>query len=518
MPHSSFRCPRRPGFFAISPGLLVATLWILMLATPAIAADPPRPASPPKLPETIRTALTRSGGHWSGVGRYGADSTDIHLQFVPKEDGQVTLQLTLPVTNLFRVPLGPLVAEGNGYRAAVLAGHFESGQARFVGTINVSGRETSFDLSPDTRPVPGPVPPVARPTTRDPAWSFHTGAPLWSSPTIHDRLVYFGGGDGRIYAVDADNGTARWQFQTAGPVMARPTIQGDHLYVASDDGWLYKLDARSGSEVWRFDTHGGSVKRVLPSLTVEGYDYLASAALVADGTVYVGSADGKLYAVDDPSGRERWSFSTKGIIRSTPVLADGVVIFGSHDHFVYAVNARSGALAWKHDKFEPVVSSPSLDGDQVLIGGRDALLEALAVRDGSPRWGTFYWYSWVESSATLVDGTAYIGSSDYQRVLAIDPRNGQVRWWFDTDGSAWSTPAVDSTQVYIGAVGTPGYMIDHRGGFFALDRATGRELWRSNFQPAPGSFTSGVASSPAVGRGKVYFGGLDGTFRAVEIR
>ncbi|HEX7880542.1 MAG TPA: PQQ-binding-like beta-propeller repeat protein [Candidatus Eisenbacteria bacterium] len=505
--------------------LATVVLLLLVIAT-ARAADPPAavPPPPPLEPSAVR-ALTEPTGHWSGFARFEGDSTDFHLVFTPKEPGRVVMTVTLPATNLFDVPLGRVTADGDRFRASVLSGQFvgRAGSAsdpggRFVGSFAVAGCEVTFDLARDSRPAPAIVPPIAASSSREPAWSFATGGPIWSAPTVHDGVVYFGGNDGRIHALDAATGRARWQFQTGGPVVAKPTVTGAYLYVASDDGWLYKIEAGSGREVWRCDTHGGAVKRAWPSLTVEGYDSQASAALVADGLVYVGSADGHLYAIDDATGSPRWDFATGGIIRSTPVMAGNNVVVGSHDHFVYAVNARTGTLAWKHDKQDAVVSTAAVVGNQVLIGGRDSLLEALDAATGQPLWKRFYWLSWVESSAVVAGDMAYIGSSDYQKALAINAATGRVRWTFDTDGSAWSTPAVDSSAVYIGAVGTPGYFIDHRGGFFALDRDTGRELWRICFPPIPGSFTNGVASSPAVGGGCVYFGGLDGTFRAVKLR
>jgi hypothetical protein len=44
-------------------------------------------------------------------------------------------------------------------------------------------------------------------------------------------------------------------------------------------------------------------------------------------------------------------------------------------------------------------------------------------------WTFYYWFSWVESSATILDGTAYVGSPDIQRIFAIDVASGspQVR-------------------------------------------------------------------------------------------
>lgn len=102
-----------------------------------------------------------------------------------------------------------------------------------------------------------------------------------------------------------------------------------------------------------------------------------------------------------------------------------------------------------------------------------------------------------------------------RRELSSDAVDGAPKWWFDTEGSAWSTPAVTAKTVYIDSVDTVGYMADHHGAFFALDRETGRERWRFPMAPIEGSFTSGVSSSPAVAEGRVFFGGLDGKFYAL---
>jgi outer membrane protein assembly factor BamB len=53
-----------------------------------------------------------------------------------------------------------------------------------------------------------------------------------------------------------------------------------------------------------------------------------SSPAVADGVVYVGSGDGRLYALDARTGKEKWSFNTGGEVFSSPAVADGVVYAG----------------------------------------------------------------------------------------------------------------------------------------------------------------------------------------------
>jgi outer membrane protein assembly factor BamB len=278
--------------------------------------------------------------------------------------------------------------------------------------------------------------------------------------------------------------------------------------VLSDDGFLYKLQCRNGKRAWRFDTRGGAVKRA-------GYDRLASSAVTVDGTVYIGSADGSLYALDPKTGHERWHYFTQGMVRSTPAVADGRVFFGSYDHAVYALDAKHGSLLWRRDTLMPVVSTPLVVKDLVYIGSRNADFYALNAADGKVRWRAFDWVSWVESSASERDGTVYVGCSDCWDLFAYDAVSGKEQWRYNSGGESWPIPALDAKYAYIGSVGYDGY--GRLGGFYAVDRSTGKAAWRFDFPPSGGEAGYGVGASPVLGEGKVFFGGLDGVFYAFAV-
>jgi eukaryotic-like serine/threonine-protein kinase len=77
---------------------------------------------------------------------------------------------------------------------------------------------------------------------------------------------------------------------------------------------------------WRFDTHAK----------------ILSSPAVANDVVYVGSFDGKLYAVNAQTGAAVWSFQTDGPVNSSPAVDNGTVYFSSLDGNVYAVDAGTG--------------------------------------------------------------------------------------------------------------------------------------------------------------------------------
>ena len=75
--------------------------------------------------------------------------------------------------------------------------------------------------------------------------------------------------------------------------------------------------------------------------------YVNSSPAVVQGVVYVGSADGTMYALDEGSGKALWRFRTGSRVVSSPAVSAGVVYFGSYDGNFYAVNTADGKLLWK---------------------------------------------------------------------------------------------------------------------------------------------------------------------------
>ena len=124
-------------------------------------------------------------------------------------------------------------------------------------------------------------------------------------------------------SVAADPGDQQWAFETGRAVSSSPTVVDGTVFVGSDDDNLYAVDTETGQEQWAFET-GGAV----------------SSPTVVDGTVFVGSYYDNLYAVDAETGSEEWAFETGGSVYSSPTVVGGTVFVGSHDNNLYAVDAE----------------------------------------------------------------------------------------------------------------------------------------------------------------------------------
>lgn len=250
------------------------------------------------------------------------------------------------------------------------------------------------------------------------------------------------------------DGTPRWAgpFTTGGYIVSSPAVAPNGtLYVGTQDNHLYAINP-NGSLRWRFAT-GDWVD--------------ATPALAPDGTIYIGSWDGKLYALRDEgtAARKLWEFSTgaNNYIYSSPALAaDGTIYFGAGDANFYALRP-DGSLKWTFPAGDWIDSSPALGAN-----------------------GLIYYGSW--------DGNVY--------ALRDDGTAAREVWRFAAGAPVLTSPA-------LGRDGTV-YIAANNGLLYALDAATGRKQWEF---PAGGTHES----SPTVGPdGTIYFGGSTGFLHAIN--
>ena len=179
----------------------------------------------------------------------------------------------------------------------------------------------------------------------------------------------------------------------------------------------------------------------------------SSPAIGADGTVYVGSNDSKLYAINGKTGAKLWEFETRSLVKSSPAIgADGTVYVGSNDYKLYAINGKSGVKLWEFETGGWVRSSPAIGSDgTVYVGSPDNKLYAINGKTGVKLW-EFETGRGVSSSPAIgSDGTVYVGSDD-KKLYAINGKTGVKLWEFETGERVASSPAIgpDGT-VYVGS-------------------------------------------------------------------
>jgi eukaryotic-like serine/threonine-protein kinase len=260
----------------------------------------------------------------------------------------------------------------------------------------------------------------------------------------------------------------KWQFATGDRIVSSPVWAAGTLYVGSNDGHVYALDAASGGQRWAWRTDGA----------------VPSTPAVHDGRLHVLSYDGRLHTLDAATGEPLWKFATGGerrfeakglhgttprtqtiadpydVFLSSPAVAGGLVYFGSSDGHLYALDAATGALRWKQRTGDVVHASPAVADGVAVVGSWDGRLYAFDAVTGAERW---------------------------RFQAGVDPVMANQQGF-------QSSPAIAGGVVYVGCRDSH---------LYAIDAATGAERWRFS------TGQSWVVGSPAVAHGKVYFNTSD---------
>jgi len=214
----------------------------------------------------------------------------------------------------------------------------------------------------------------------------------------------------------APQGKLKWEFSTGGPIHSSPAIVDGTVYVGSRDWTLYALDAETGAKRWEFKAE----------------TWIESSPTVVDGVVYFGSNDGRLYAVDASTGTKLWDYKIPYAIKSSPAVADGMVYIGGDDYSIYGLNAVTGTKLWSFETGSHVSSAPAVANGIVYVGSLDGTLYGLHSQNGRYRLGFKTFQAIVGSPA--VDGSVvYVNTGGF--LYAIDG-NGR-NWPGEHDFRGW---------------------------------------------------------------------------------
>lgn len=158
---------------------------------------------------------------------------------------------------------------------------------------------------------------------------------------------------------------------------------------------------------------------------------LALRPAVVDDTVYAASHDGVVVALAADSGKRLWQVKTKLPLSAGPEVGAGLVILGSSDGDIIALDASNGAERWRKAIASEILARPLVVNDLVVIRTVDGHLEALSLVDGSARWAVDEQVPRLTLRGTaspVLAGDRIIAGFDNGKVLAVDPRNGEVLW------------------------------------------------------------------------------------------
>ncbi len=216
-----------------------------------------------------------------------------------------------------------------------------------------------------------------------------------------------------------------------------------------------------------------------------------SGATIDEDTLFFGTSEGKLIALDASSGDRLRDW---GILPETSAPAAGGIM---------------GCMGAPAAPVAAIYGTPVVAEDLVYVGGY--------IKEGNQTRGRFYAFSsgedeprWVYPregyfSGPVVGGAVvalemvYFGCSD-GKVYALDAANGFKEWEFETGDKIWSTPAIKDGTIFIGS-------FDKK--LYALDATSGNKKWE--FEAG-----GGIACTPLISDNTIYFGSFDRHVYAID--
>ncbi|MDD5674506.1 MAG: PQQ-binding-like beta-propeller repeat protein [Chitinivibrionales bacterium] len=366
-----------------------------------------------------------------------------------------------------------------------------------------------------------------------------------SSPSIANGVLYIGGHDSCIYALNAQNGEIIWVKKTGAWVESSPLITDGKVVVGGFDNAIHILDLKKGDETTRIVTNGIQISSpgILPNGSlVSGWGYPNQGMLaVVNGTrlakrssntlswtvpflqtsysspailgqlAVIGANDGIFYGVDAKEGKTIWTVKTNGgVFLSTPAIQGRAAYFapGETDPGVYAVNLTDGNILWNSAKV-------NTQGEDLSDSGLQKAQSLRKQLQRGPR---------HSGEGLIVPPLQGLGKT-------VRSQAGDLVAWQWLGGMHTSSVALDERSVFVvrklfgvqsGASGGSSdiaYIPQMQ--CIALDKTTGRQRW--NFSELRQGANLGFCSSPVITGHMVYFGwgggkayGLDKTSGLVK--
>jgi outer membrane protein assembly factor BamB len=219
-----------------------------------------------------------------------------------------------------------------------------------------------------------------------------------------------------------------WKFNTGGMIVSSPSIFDDIVYVGSMDGKLYAIYAVNGTLLWSYTT---------------GDDIFSSPAIF-NNVVYFGSMDGKFYALNAKTGVKIWEYNVGSYILSSPVVYQGMVFFTADNGRLYALDANTGAFKWSYSTSGAhLYSSPAASSNTIYFGDWNGKVYALYANNGTLKW-SYSTGGIIEGAPTIVNNIVYIGSQD-GKMYALYANNGTLKWSYSTGNMIYGSAVVDSS-------------------------------------------------------------------------
>ena len=243
-----------------------------------------------------------------------------------------------------------------------------------------------------------------------------------------------------------------------------PAVDGNAIFTASGEGILSRFEPLKGKRIWKVDT----------------LHKLSAGVGVGDNMLIVCAENGEVMAFDE-TGKPLWKFEIAGELLSVPRVASGVAIVRTGDGRIFGLDDRSGKQLWVYQYTTPALSIRSHAGvevsqDTVFAGFAGGKLVSLDLKTGAVNWesmvaqphGTTELERIADvSSAPVVDELQVCAAAFQGRIACFDIGKGELIW--SRNISSFAGMIVDRRSFFVS---------DDQDDVLNLDSGSGATAWK----------------------------------------
>lgn len=267
----------------------------------------------------------------------------------------------------------------------------------------------------------------------------------------------------------------------------RPVVAYDKVFAATRQGRISAFDPATGAEIWQTNMaefRDEGVFAGVSKLWSDGISAKVSGGLAAAyQTVFFGTENGLLIALDADTGALKWQAVVKGEVLAAPAVDEGLVIVNTAAGVLHALDAETGESAWQVESEVPPltlrgIAAPAIAAGGAIIGTATGKLQVYILDSGQLAWdqviasasGTTELERLVDidSQPLIIAGVVYTIS--YNGTLAAtELRSGRIIW--KREYQSYRRLSLSGNMLFV---------VDEKSQVYALDRRNGVQIWTNS--------------------------------------
>ncbi len=263
---------------------------------------------------------------------------------------------------------------------------------------------------------------------------------------VHKGMIFATTGFGKVFALNAIDGSIVWEQDIKSPIRISPTVAEDLVIIQTLDNGIYAMNIKSGNILWKD-------KIEAESTTIVGG--AAPAYDPANDLVVAAFSNGQLQAYKASTGTPLWSewlvsgaatdaLSDITAIKANPVIDKDIIFAVGYNTPLVAIETRTGVKLWQKNIASS--SQPWVAGRFMFVLTTDGDLIALDKTNGKIIWTAIIPYNADEdklgvfTSGPILANDALLVASSNGKLFSVSPYNGRIMGIADIEEGVESSP------------------------------------------------------------------------------